>query len=150
MAVTIHHRRRELQALKSLVGLIRERIEALDDLMHGLCAATCHCCRDNCCRRATVWYDFKDLLAFHLGMAPVPGRQLTKATGAPCPHLVSRGCSLTRIQRPFVCTWFICSAQRRILDQWPASRGTFLMNSLKALKDGRNRLENNYIQIVMS
>lgn len=148
MASAIHCHRNRWQDAIYLAQQIRCRIEALDPLMRALCEQTCPLCTDNCCRRATVWFDFKDLLLHHMVQKAVPTGQLITAVHQTCRYLGFDGCTLPRIQRPFVCTWFICSSQKGVLDHWPLSRKQFLWNSLEALKNGRNKLENLFIRVV--
>ena len=44
---------------------IGELLQTLFPVMEDLCQATCAGCRRPCCRRAHVWYDFKDLVFMH-------------------------------------------------------------------------------------
>lgn len=135
--------------LVALAGQLRARILALDSFMDNLCAATCRACTDNCCRRATVWYDFKDLLYLHLASTPFPAGQLISHPGQICRYLTAAGCELPRTQRPFVCTWYVCAAQMGTMDCWPQSSKAYLLNSLEALKEGRYRMERLFIQMVV-
>lgn len=149
MAATLRNCSRRIDLLRDIAEQIGRRVKLLDPMLDGLCRDTCPDCTDNCCERATVWYDFKDLLGFHLGMAAVPDAQLPPSPERPCKFLATDGCALPRIERPFICTWFLCAAQKSVLEGWPASRRQFLENSLTALKDGRNRLEMFFLQEVV-
>lgn len=150
MAVTIERYQVRLNELKDLAGQIRARIVALDHIMDSLCVQTCPDCRDNCCQRATVWYDFKDLVGLHLGPGAIPPGQLIGSVNQTCRYLSSTGCVLPRAQRPFVCTWFICHAQKEVLKQGVNSQRAFIENSLTAIKKGRNELEEKFVRIVAS
>ncbi len=148
MRTAIQHHDDRLDGVRMLAAQIRARTEALDPYMHALCAETCPHCAQNCCRRATVWLDFRDLLGLHLGPDPIPPGQLTATTNQTCRYLTESGCVLPRPQRPFVCTWFICAAQKLLAKKWPSSHSHFFWNSLSAIKNGRKELENEFIQIV--
>lgn len=90
-------------------------ISELDPLLGKLCRLTCPDCQDNCCERATIWYDFKDLLRLYSGSGSFPSRQISRKEGlygVVCCHLSEMGCILPRVNRPFVCTWYICPAQK--------------------------------------
>lgn len=151
MLCAVHRHRDILQDAVDLAQRIRSRIEALDPLMRDLCERTCPHCTDNCCRRATVWFDFKDLLCLHMARRQVtPPAQLVSAAHQTCRYMGDEGCSLPRTQRPFVCTWFICSTQKGVMNRWPLSRKQFLWNSLDALKKGRKKMEYMFIQAVTS
>ncbi len=149
IAAAIEIRPHRFATLRDLAQQIRCRVDLLDPMLDALCANACPDCTDTCCVRATLWYDFKDLLGFHLGTAPVPAYQLVPAPGCTCRFLDASGCALPRIERPFICTWFICPAQKRVLEGWLPSSRQFLGNSLLALKDGRNRMETKFLQEVV-
>lgn len=149
MAAAVGIRSRRFGILRDIAEQIRRRVNLLDPMLDALCTDTCPGCVDKCCERATVWYDFKDLLGFHLGTAPVPATQPALSSERPCPFLEASGCALSRIERPFICTWFLCAAQKRVLEGWPVSYKQFIDNSLTALKDGRNRMEKLFIQEVV-
>ena len=147
IAHTIRSCRGALQPLVDLAGRIRERILAVDAYLEALCRRTCPQCPDNCCQRAHVYFDFKDLLYLHLGGVRPPESQTLKKKQAVCRYLTVTGCLLPRIQRPFICTWYICPDQRRHLERMAPSTAQFLHNSLTALKTGRHQLETEYARI---
>jgi hypothetical protein len=148
MAAALRTDSRRMEILRDIAQQIRRRVNLLDPMLDGLCGDTCPGCVDKCCERATVWYDFKDLLGFHLAAAALPAVQLPSRPKRPCKFLTTDGCALPRIERPFICTWFLCAAQKRALEAWPPSRRQFLENSLTALKGGRHRLEELFLQEV--
>ncbi len=96
-------------AAEKIAGLM----DRLDPAMTAMCRTTCPDCRDNCCARATIWYDFKDLLFLYFSRRPLPDRQIERPAGI-CTQLTAGGCALKRMQRPFVCTWYLCGAQKRM------------------------------------
>ncbi len=149
LAAALGARPHRFADIRELAVQIHARLTIVDRFMDVLCDDTCYDCADNCCKRATVWYDFKDLLGFHLARAPIPAAQLAPSPNRPCQHLMEVGCALPRVQRPFVCTWYVCVAQRDAMAAWPRSHQQFLMNSLMALKSGRNRMEKLFIRQAM-
>ncbi|MBR9985771.1 MAG: hypothetical protein KFF68_07670 [Desulfosarcina sp.] len=126
---------------------MRRRLESIFPLMDHMCRKTCPDCTDVCCRRAWVWADFKDLLFLHLAGIPVPDQQLLDRQGNHCRYESSEGCRLDRIQRPFVCTWYLCPAQTRLLDHQPAEKHN-LSRILEQIKNDRKRMEASYIQAI--
>lgn len=126
-------------------GQLRYLLEHLFPLMERLCRRTCPDCTDICCRRAWVWFDFKDLLFLHLAEIEIPPQQLLCEQGDRCRYAGPAGCSLERLQRPFICTWYLCPAQSRILDRQPAEK-QHLSRTLQQLKNHRKRMEASYIQ----
>jgi len=146
---SIRRNKRTMIAAMDLGQRIRARIEVLDNPMNDLCARTCQDCQDSCCSRAKVWFDFKDLIYLHLGASAIPTDQSIASMDQTCRYLTGKGCVLPRVQRPFICTWYICAAQKDRLRHLPRSGAQFLLNSLDALKAGRRQLENLFIQSVV-
>ena len=136
--------------IRELAVRIQARLTMVDRFMDALCDDTCPGCTDNCCQRATVWYDFKDLLWFHLTAVPIPVAQLAPSPNRPCQHLAEAGCALPRDRRPFVCTWYICTAQRVTMAAWPRSHQQYLVNSMAALKSGRIRMARRFVRQVVT
>lgn len=129
-----HHRpaRRRAAAIEGLMARI-------DPLMAALARQTCPTCADPCCRRATVWYDCTDLLVLGFTGQPWPPGQPMTAVGAVCRYLGPTGCHLPRIQRPWICTWYLCPPQTEALNASAGSQGARLsrwMGAIKALRAG--------------
>jgi hypothetical protein len=141
-----HHRHRLSEALR-LASSLRGHLMSIFPIMDSLCQLTCPDCADICCRHAWVWADFKDLLFLHLAGIPVPDRQLVGRRGDHCRYASPQGCRLERLQRPFVCTWYICPAQTRTLSKQPAEKER-LTTVLKQIKDDRQLLEGRFIQAI--
>jgi hypothetical protein len=66
-----------------------------------------------------------------------------------CRYASPRGCRLQRLQRPFVCTWYICPAQIRLLQTQSPERAR-LAAVLQQIKTNRRLLEDLYIQTIFS
>jgi hypothetical protein len=144
---SIRHNRHRLNDVVRLAEELRGQLIAIFPYMDTLCRSTCPACPDSCCRRAWVWADFKDLLFLHLaGIAP-PDRQLISRRGGRCRCGGTQGCRLDRIQRPFICTWYLCPEQTRTLNKWPAQRDR-LMQTLQWIKRHRRVMEDRFIGAV--
>lgn len=146
MAFTIRQYRGALLPVIDLSRRIYERIHTVDSYMTHLCNQTCPRCQDICCGHAHAYFDFKDLLYLHLSQGRLPAHQTLEKSRQTCRYLNPNGCILPRTERPFICTWYICPDQRACLEQVAPSAMLFLLNSLKALKTGRNQLEAAYIR----
>ena len=96
-------------------------------------ALTCPTCSDPCCRRAWVFFDRTDLFFLHLRGLEVPDSQTFGPTGRVCRFLTDRGCRLPRINRPWLCNWYICPDQIALMTE----RAPL---ALAALESGRNRV----------
>lgn len=139
----------QMSELQALARRITQRIESLDALLEDLCSMACPVCRDSCCQRARVWFDFKDLLVMHLGGDVSAPGQLRGPDDSSCRYLSRTGCMLQRVQRPYVCTWYLCAMLKEHLMQRAPSDRTYLTNSLTAVKSARTELENQFIRIVV-
>jgi hypothetical protein len=96
---------------------IGQGIDELMPLMVALCRRTCRFCPEPCCITNTVWFDFQDLLFFHLTDAPIPVRQAASMPKEACPFLGPRGCTQPPRVRPWMCIQYLCPAQRAILER---------------------------------
>ena len=104
-----------LDRARALAGRILHRYALAGDIFEELADSTCRVCRRPCCLDARVWLDFRDLLLIHLGNQTPPPGQLRENWWSRCRCLTSHGCTLPRASRPWVCTWYLCPDQRRVL-----------------------------------
>jgi hypothetical protein len=145
-----HNLRRHSKALNAACDLARElrtHLNTLFPLMDHLCLSTCSSCNAICCQHACVWIDFKDLLFLHLADIPRPSAQLLGRRGERCRCSTPQGCQLDRIQRPFVCTWYLCPAQTGILRKIPL-RMQMVTQTLQSIKQLRREMESEFIRVV--
>lgn len=126
---------------------IRHLLELIFPLLDRLCRVTCPDCTNVCCRRAWVWAEFNDLLFLHLAGIPVPDQQLLDHQGDRCRYATPDGCRLDRIQRPFVCTWYLCPAQTQHLRKDQADM-KMVSDSLQQVKQLRREMESSFIRAV--
>ena len=133
--------------LKALADAVAQKIIALDPVMDALCAQTCPGCKDPCCGRATVRYDFRDLVFLHINGKGLPVSQLETGDGRACSCLGENGCSVERLLRPFMCTWYLCPGQAALLrnEVW---RGYDLPERLREIQKDRKELEKGFLALV--
>ena len=137
----------QMRPLFEIAGQIGRGIDVLDAIYDPLCRQTCPVCPEPCCVRANVWFDLRDLLFLHAGFLPVPLKNPGKPNLMPCWFLGPNGCRLPRKSRPWICTWYLCPAQkRRLQNHHPA-----VLNRLQALTGEigayRKQLEKHFIRI---
>jgi hypothetical protein len=137
-----------LEDLKFSAMVMTAEMNKLDKLMEGLCKRTCPDCLGVCCQARNIYYDFSDLLYIHLSQTPIPSRQTRRGPEEPCHYLTSMGCSIPRPQRPFICSWFICSDQEEIISRMLWGKETKLIQSLDKLLLMHRDLEKNFISLV--
>ena len=141
----------DLEILRKQAGTICGLFEKLSVVMNDLCFLTCPNCQDICCMRATIWYDFKDLLYLYFALGKLPDRQITKVsldgqTTGCCCHFTPTGCNLSRFERPFVCTWYLCPNQKKVLSSTHHRAGEInkMLDEIKVL---RAQMESAFCQI---
>jgi hypothetical protein len=66
-----------------------------------------------------------------------------------CCYLGSRGCTLPRLSRPFMCTWYLCPTQVSRLKNSP-EHGDWkqLYDTLQIIKQHRRMMENAFVVAV--
>lgn len=135
----------ELHPVRDLARKIQACFGQVSDELDMACSLTCPACQDNCCERATIWYDFRDLVYLYFGPGRMPQGQIVKGPGGEgCPNLTSSGCILPRAERPFVCTWYLCP------DQKAMSRCSHLNEKILKIKEMRIQMENEFCRITAS
>ena len=146
---SIGDKRKELARARILAQEIRRQLDTVAQQMDSLCLQTCWFCPDICCLKARVWADFKDLTFWHLSGQAIPLHQTISGLNQVCRYLGSRGCTLPRLSRPFVCTWYVCPTQVSRLQTDPEyDRWISLRDTLQSIKHSRQMLENAFVEAV--
>jgi hypothetical protein len=145
-----HHLQRHHRDLLSTVAVaerLKVVLEAFSALLEELCRATCAYCPSVCCRHATPWFDFRDLLFCHLcGLPPQPLQ--TMGNGAlRCRYLGFKGCRLDRLQRPWVCLWYLCPTQKTRLVGEPETLHA-AQQFIKEVKHLRRGVEDRFLAAI--
>ncbi|MDT8379423.1 MAG: hypothetical protein RQ739_11070 [Desulfotignum sp.] len=140
-----------LTDLLCIAKKIQKNYEMISEPMESLCACTCVNCEDVCCMRATIWFDFKDLLYIYFATGKFPGSQIKKITLKnqirTCGSLTQKGCILSRKERPFVCTWYLCPTQKEYLKQYYPKRLLDFEQISMNIKELRKKIEEEFISI---
>jgi hypothetical protein len=130
---------------------IRQKFEEMSGPIEKVCSRTCIYCDDICCIRATIWFGLKDLLYIYFGLNKFPAYQIIKNSSGnrkkACCHFSEKGCMLERLERPFVCTWYFCSEQKKYLALHHQKTKPTIDKSLMEIKDLRNKMEEEFIRI---
>ena len=123
-------------------------LEFVIPVMEDLCEKTCPACPDPCCARAQARFDTRDLLFLHLAEQPVPLAQAGPVDGPGCRYLGDRGCLLPRLCRPWICRWYLCPEQKRLLLHFPESGQRRFELTLERIRVLRRDLEDGFIAAV--
>ena len=120
---------------------VRQAMERLIPVWEQLCAATYAQCKDNCCTAQRVWFEFRDLLLFHLLGLAIPPGQTRAVLNAPCRYLTPRGCGLPRLTRPWRCSWYLCQDQVDLLATRPPREQRRVSRLLGSILENRESME---------
>jgi hypothetical protein len=135
----------DMDTAREAAMAVQIRLESLFPLMDDLCHQTCASCAEPCCRVAKLWYNFQDLLFLHLiGRAP-PESQPLETYESHCRYLMASGCSLPRIIRPWICTWYICHPQTAALRRRGRAARANVEKTINEIKQGRKNMEDAFI-----
>ena len=135
-------RKLDQHQIQWLARQVYQGIHWLDPHMNAYCQATCPTCGDPCCDGRKVFFNRVDLLYLaSLGDVGPPIGQTRTEPGAMCRYLGPTGCLLARMQRPYVCVWFLCEPQMELLNATPGSFQRQLINVLTNIRSCRLKLE---------
>ncbi len=146
--LTARHGKRFANAW-AIARKIHAHQERLHDIMDQLCYRTCPWCPAPCCLKARVWIDFRDLIYLHLAGLPTPGEQLFYVDESTCRYLGPKGCRLPRKSRPWACTRYLCPTHNNIIRQKGDAFRTSLEKSIQSVKNGRRRLETEFMRVIL-
>jgi len=141
--------RAELKRARMLARGIQVYLGSIFSFLDDLCAVTCLFCPDPCCLVAKVWIDFKDLLFLHLSGQQIPQSQPLQDLKNTCQYASPRGCTLKRIVRPWICTWYLCPVQVANFRQQPLDVQETFNQTVKAVKTTRKEMEAEFIQVTV-
>ncbi|MCD4677232.1 MAG: hypothetical protein K8S18_14745 [Desulfobacula sp.] len=149
---TIDMRNRDrLQNIYEMAAKIRQKFDEISEPIETLCSLTCVDCEDICCVRATIWFDLKDLLFIYFGLNRFPEAQIVKKKDGnrekACCYFSEKGCTLERVERPFICTWYFCPAQKNYQVLYYQKVKLRIDQTLLEIKDLRNKMEEEFIRI---
>ena len=139
----------ELSSAVAAAVSLRVRLESIFSLLDDLCRETCPRCPDPCCLRASPWFDFRDLIFLHLNTLSIPFRQTIETMKTTCCYASARGCTLTRIFRPWICTWYLCSVQTANLNSRRSNMRTDLTLAVNEIKVLRKKIEDKFIRVII-
>lgn len=145
VALLVDRHRPALDRADRLAAGIHSLLSGLFPTLNLLCEATCPDCETPCCRRATVIFDHPDLIFLRLTNRKAPPLQPRPSPGRPCNYLGPQGCLLSRAGRPWICTWYICPPQKKLLDHNALRAVNQIMADIKNL---RKEMEEVFIQVV--
>lgn len=139
----------KLSSAVALAASLHRRLESIFSLLDDLCLETCPRCPNPCCLHASPWFDFRDLIFLHLNSLAIPISQTIEALNDTCRYVSPRGCKLTRISRPWICTWYLCSVQTANLKSRRIHQGKRLRSAIDELKALRKDMEEVFIRVIV-
>jgi hypothetical protein len=145
------HVKRYYPRLGAVLQIAREtctRLVSIFPALDDICRLTCSRCPDVCCLSASPWYDWRDLIFLHLNRLSIPPNQTISGFTETCCYLGHKGCTLPRVTRPWICTWYLCPAQTANLNARNIDRRRFLNLELGKIKALRLYLEDEFIRVI--
>ena len=137
-----------LQPAIQIANDTRVGLESIFSCLDDLGQVTCPHCADVCCLSASPWYDMRDLLFLHLSRIPIPLTQAISGINETCCYISHNGCTLPRITRPWICTWYLCPVQTANLKERQASQWQTLAGVLGDIKARRKEMEDEFIRVI--
>ena len=147
-----YHLNRYYQDLTPAIHIARDihtRLAPILDVLDDLNRITCPRCPDVCCLAASPWYDLRDLIFLHLNRLSIPRTQTIAGIKETCGYAGYRGCTLPRIIRPWICTWYLCPTQTANISKRQNRSWQSLSRVFGEIKALRKELEDEYISAIM-
>ena len=138
----------ELEQAALTARKLRHLLVSIFSDLDDLCMATCPWCPEPCCLSASPWFDFCDLLYLHLNQLEIPRTQPIHTYSDTCCYLSSRGCTLSRLIRPWICSWYLCPVQTAYMKKKGRRRWEAFNRMVWEIKKGRKRLEEEFIRVI--
>lgn len=140
-----------VEGLKKSAGEMKNLLQSTFSMQDELCFNTCIKCLEPCCSVAKIWFDIKDLLFLNLLKIKVPDSQPRDENDRICKYYKPlKGCVLNRLERPFICNYFLCNTQKKNLRK----NDPDLLKKTEAIffevKKIRNGLEDDFIKITVA
>jgi len=145
---TLGAREPELAVARGTAQRMEALLEFVIPVMEELCDETCPACSDPCCVRARARFELADLIFLHLAGRALPLMQAGPEGHGACRHLGEQGCLLPRLSRPWICRWYLCPRQKRLVRHYPASGQRRFEIALARIRRLRHNLEDTFIQAV--
>ena len=144
----IRRYRGDLENTTAVARSIQSGLVSIFPSLDRLCIATCSRCPDPCCLTAKPWFDFRDLLFLNLLEARIPPGQPLRNFRATCRYIGPRGCTLPRLARPWICTWYVCPTQTAYLNKNDPPLKKRLDRTLRGIKAGRMDMEAAFLRVI--
>ncbi len=146
----IDRHRHHLAQVKGTAECIKGLLSSIDNVLDRLCCESCSQCTAPCCLVADVSYDFRDLLIIQLTDLAMPTGQPRRSAGEVCRYLGPAGCLIPRFQRPWICTWYICPVQKKILAGHHEISSDHLLPVIADIGKLRKQVESLFIDTIAS
>jgi hypothetical protein len=140
LKVFFDHNCRELPVIKEKATRFKAAFDRLDPFIQSYTAEVCPYCGTVCCAMRHGIPEFADIVGFLSMGLEVPGYDLTRDIGGRCQFMGDTGCSLSRIERPYRCTWYFCDPLLKQIEIGPASHYRLFIKDVEGLASARGEL----------
>ena len=139
-----------MDRVREAARTVRYNLELLYPVFDELSAKVCPTCTKVCCYEARIAYDFRDILFIRALEIEKPPYQLRRTDHEPCRYLGPAGCLLSRIRRPFICTWYYCAPMLEYFYAFPPREQRRLSQAMTQAQGHRKIMEESFIAIQMA
>ena len=144
----IHRHRHQLGGVKACAMRVETLVRRLEPAFDMLGREICTECTAPCCLTADVYYDFRDLLFLLLTGQAMPPEQPKHQQAGVCRYLGPEGCRIPRLERPWICTWYVCAKQKRLMKVHPEIDGGHLPSVIAQIGRLRKQTEALFVDII--
>lgn len=134
------HNCRGVPAIREKAARFKAAFDRLDPFIQSYTSEVCPYCGTVCCAMRHGIPEFADIVGFLSMGVNVPAYDLTRDLGGRCQFMSDTGCSLSRIERPYRCTWYFCDPLLKQIEIGPASHYRRFIKDVEELASARGEL----------
>lgn len=138
----------DLDRVKKLARDLFHFINTVDPFIQKHTETVCAVCTAVCCTNKHAYYEYEDIIyILSLGLeTPVYGN--SGADSDPCRFMGSNGCTVSRLLRPYRCTWYFCAPLLENMQNDSAVAYRKFIGSLEEITRKREDMLNAFIELI--
>jgi hypothetical protein len=103
------HNGDSLKRVKDLAGGVALFIQKVDPFIQTHTKVVCPDCEKVCCVNKHAYHEHEDIVYLYALGERLPLYERDRDDSEPCQYLGDQGCTVSRILRPYRCTWYFCT-----------------------------------------
>lgn len=129
-----------LPAIIEKTERLKAAFDRVDPFVQSYTAQVCPYCATVCCAMRHGIPEFADIVGFLAMGLDVPDYDLARDIGGRCQFMDKTGCSLSRIERPYRCTWYFCDPLLKQIEIGPVPHYRLFIKDVEGLASARGEL----------